>query len=318
MRCQDDHQRPEHVLYHPGVDQPFGRRVAENLVVNVEQSDQPQIEHRQPHVNAEHVVQRVDGLADQPVPDAEYLDGVGHRMAVEPRPVEVVVVQDHALQQRFAPVRVVRGLLSDERILGAVHVFLLQLLQVVVDAAELGVDPEALRGELGLDAAHAQVLNVIEHVVNKQRSVDKGLSATQEVQAAHVDRHDYGQADGDDGRREHLVAPRLRGRGRRVHFERGDDRLVPGRVPFAAVHHRDPGQDRGDGQRPAVHTDQGRRENHAPPVQPAQVLRRAQEIVHAHGQQHQRVRVLELVVRQIDCEHAAQLPKRPDHPRHIV
>jgi len=208
--------------------------------------------------------------------------------------------------------RVRRG--AHERVLGAVDVFVPEPLQVVVDAAELGVHLETLHDELRLDATHAQVLDVHEQVVDDERRVRIGLVPAQVVHADGVGGHDDGQARGDHGQRERAVPPELGGRRRRVRLERPDGRSVPGHVGFALVHDGDAGQERGGRQHPVVHARQRRRERDAPVVQFAYDVRRVREVVHARGHQQGGERVLKPVVRHVDGEHAAQRPKYSDQP----
>lgn len=75
----DDHKEPEHVLQHPVVDK-LGQGAGatarvECFIVDVEQHHDAQGDQRQRELTAEHVIQIVDELAHQPVPDSEHLDG---------------------------------------------------------------------------------------------------------------------------------------------------------------------------------------------------------------------------------------------------
>lgn len=264
-------------------------------------------------MHAEQVVERINRQSDQPVFDPEQLDRVGRRVAHEPRTVKVFVIHDGRPRRRRR--RRARG--RHKRVLGAVEVFVLQPLQIVVDAVKLGVDLETLHDKLRLDAAHAQVLDVHEQLVGEQRRIRVGLVAAQVVHADRVGRQDDGQTRGDHGQRKRPVPPEFRGRRWRVRLERSDGRLVPGHVRLTFVHDRDPGEEHGGRQHPVVHGRQRRRKRGAPVIQFAYDLRRVHEIVYARGYQQCGVRVLKLVVRQIHGEHSAQSPKRPDQPHRV-
>lgn len=219
MRHQDNHQQPERVLQQPPVDQHLRRVFVEYFVVHVEQSEPPQVEHRQPHVHAEQIVQRVGRLTDQPVFDPEYLHHVGHRVALDQWRVKISVVP-HELFRRTSSSCNLRRRCGRrlERVLGAVHVLLVQPSQLTIDLAKLDVHLETLRDELRLHAAHAQVLDVQEQEVNELRGV--GVVRVQVVQPSHGDRHGHGQAQRDHGGREPLVEPEFRGGRRRVQLKR--------------------------------------------------------------------------------------------------
>lgn len=88
MCRHDDHEEPEHILQHPVVDKlgqgAGGTRIAapvERFVVDVEQHHHAQGDQRKRELAPEDVVQIVDGLAHQPVPDPEHLDGGLQRTA---------------------------------------------------------------------------------------------------------------------------------------------------------------------------------------------------------------------------------------------
>jgi len=234
-------------------------------------------------VHAEQVVERVYRQSDQPVFDPEQLDRVGRRVAHEPRTVKVFVVHDGRPRRRRR--RRARG--RHKRVFGAVEVFVLQPLQIVVDAVKLGVDLETLHDKLRLNAAHAQVLDVHKQLVDEQRRIRVGLVAAQVVHADRVGGHDDGQTRGDHGQRKRPVPPELCGRRWRVRLERSDGRSVPVRVRLAFVYDRDPGEEHGGRQHPVVHGRQRRRKRGAPMVHFAYDVRRVHKIVYARGyQQH--------------------------------
>lgn len=157
MCHQNDHYQPYGVLQQPTVDQQFGRWIAVYFVVDVEQGHHPEQEHREAHLYAEQMVEHVDCLAGQPVFDAQRLHRIG-RTAPDGFPTS----RRRSIAARR---RVPRG--GDERILNAVRVLVPEPVQLVVDLPELGVHQVTLRGELRLDAAHAQVLDVYEQIVDQ-------------------------------------------------------------------------------------------------------------------------------------------------------
>lgn len=217
MRHQDDHEQPKRVLEQPSVDQRLGRVLIKYLVVNVEQGDHPQVEHGQAHVYAEHVVQGICRLAGQPVPDPEHLHSVGgHRSAGCERTRRVETLAERMTE---AP-RMVR-------------VYVVQRPQVVVDATELDVDGEALRNELRLHAAHAQVLHVQEQVV--EQLLNGRIVREQAAQPSHINGHCQSQTHGDDNHREPPARAQFGRRRRSVLLKRVYGRLVPHRVPMAPV-----------------------------------------------------------------------------------
>lgn len=148
-------------------------------------------------MHAKQVVERVYRQSDQPVFDSEQLDRVGRRVAHEPRTVKVFVVHDGRPGRRQRQRRRAHG--RHKRVLGSVEVFVLQPLQIVIDTAKLSVDLETLHDKLRLDAAHAQVLDVHEQLVDEQRRIRVGLVATQVVHAERVGGHDDGQTRGHHG-----------------------------------------------------------------------------------------------------------------------
>lgn len=217
MRHQDDHEQPDRVLYQPPVDQHLGRVLVEYLVVDVEQGDHPQIEHGQAHVHAEHVVQGVCRLAGQPVLDPEHLHHVGgHRSVGRER---LRCVETFTERTMVVP--------------RAVRVLLVQRPQVIVNAAEPDVRDEALRDELRLHAAQAQVLHVQEQVV--EQLPDGRAVREQAAQPSRVDGHCQSQAHGDDSHREPPARVQFGRRRRSVRLERVYGRLVPRCVPVAPV-----------------------------------------------------------------------------------
>lgn len=84
MRRDDDDQEPDDVLQQPAVDEIGPGHLAvlvERLVVDVEQHHDAERDQRQGQLDAEQVVQPLDRLARQPVPDAEHLDDRFQRTA---------------------------------------------------------------------------------------------------------------------------------------------------------------------------------------------------------------------------------------------
>lgn len=194
---------------------------------------------------AEQVIERIYRLTNEPVFDPQQLDRVGRRVTRKLRMIKVFVVNYSGrwlLQmalRRWQRRRRRRARGGHERILGAVDVFVPQTLQIVIDAAKLGVHLETLHNELRLDATHAQVLDVHEQVVDEKRRVRIGLVPAQIVHADRVAGDDDGQARGDHGQRKRPVSPELRGRRWRIRLERPDGRPIPGHVRLAFVHDGD-------------------------------------------------------------------------------
>jgi len=62
MRDQDDHKHSERILQQPAVDEYLSRRVAVDLVVDIEHRHHPQQDHRESHMHAEQTVDELDGL----------------------------------------------------------------------------------------------------------------------------------------------------------------------------------------------------------------------------------------------------------------
>jgi len=160
------------------------------LVINVEQSHHPQQEHREPHLDAEQIVEHVDGLAGQPVLDPEYLHRVSGRVAFESRPVEILVVPNAPRCRGLVVTASGRGRsrrrrrrrrACDERILDAVGALVLELFQFPVDFPKPGKHHVALGDELRFDATRAQILDVHERVVDEQRTVVMALVVVQKV-----------------------------------------------------------------------------------------------------------------------------------------
>lgn len=297
-------------MQQPTVDQRFRRRFVEYLVVNIEHGHHPQIEHRQPHVDAEQSVQDVGGLSDQPVFDPEYLHHVGHRVTLEPRRVEIFVVHDQLRRLLVTTFAHRHG--QAKRVVAVVDVFLVQFSQLLVDPPEFGVDLEALRDELRFDGTHAQILDVHKQIVHEQRNVYVGLVIVYVVQPSQVDGQDQQQARKDHDEREYVERSEFGGRRRRVHLERVDGRFVPRHVFLALVHDGDPGKEYRRRQHSVVDPQHGRRKNYAPVVHFAQGLRRGEKSVHTRGHQQYRVRVLKSIVTQVDRKHAAQSPEHPN------
>lgn len=157
VRRDDDHKKPKQVLQYPAVTEfRFGYRAVyvERLVVDVDQGHHAQGDQRQGQLDTEHVVQLVDRLARQPVPNPERLDD---RLQRTP---ERVLQNGRSDDRPPRPPKRRRIPIADHHVRPDGR-------QFVVDAPELQVRREAQQHEMRLHAAHAPVLQV--HVEKEQR-----------------------------------------------------------------------------------------------------------------------------------------------------
>lgn len=244
MRYHDDADVPDGKVQLQRVHGDRGQRVvahhAERLVVDVEKRHDAQRAHGHAQLYAEQAVQAADRLAYQPVPDPQRFDRVGRGTARPVRRIVAGAAANIGAADAAAAVVVVVSAARTLQVPGEVHQRPgVELDDLAVDLPQLAVQRETVLGELRLRAAHAQVLHETVRVQRDDRRV-RFVRAQEPVQLQRVHRHGQSDAHRHGRQRERLVAPHVRGRGRRVRLVALQQLLVPRELVPHAVQKRHP------------------------------------------------------------------------------